>query len=284
MTTRDRRLAKAERLRAWADKREQKSRAAFAGVRQIADGIPMGQPILIGHHSEKRHRKDIDRMDRGMRRGIESQEMARDMTSRAGNIEDAVDRAIYRDDPDAIERLTAKLAELEGRRARYKAENAAYRKGDTAFAACLGIDLAHASALREKIEAGYSWCRQPHPSYSLQNLGGTITKERKRLAELVRLKTPVGEAFVSSTVGETATARAGLLVTATLTTPSRPGKKPRPVWTVSGNLAYWRPLLVDTLGGNVYHGTVSFWDDPTAEIEAACLEAEAPRTEEAATV
>ena len=283
MTTRDRRLAKAERLREWAETRERKSAAAFQGVRQIADGIPMGQPILVGHHSEKRHRRDIDRMDRGMRRGIEHQDKAKDMVSRAGNIEEAVDRAIYRDDPDAIARLTAKLAELEGRRDRYKAENAAYRKGDTAFAACLGIDLAHASALREKIEAGYSWCRQPHPSYSLQNLGGTITKERKRLAQLTAEKTPHGAAVVAP-AGDTATARAGLVVAATMTTPSRPGKKPRPVWTVSGNLAYWRPLLVDTLGGNVYHGTVSFWDDPTAEIEAACLEAEAPRTEEAATV
>jgi hypothetical protein len=52
MTTRERREARAARLREWADKREAKSTAAFDAVRQIADNIPMGQPILVGHHSE----------------------------------------------------------------------------------------------------------------------------------------------------------------------------------------------------------------------------------------
>jgi hypothetical protein len=72
--------------------------------------------------------------------------------------------------------------------------------------------------------------------------------------------------------GATATARAGLVVTAGQTSPSRPGKAPRPVWTVTGNLGAWRPVLM-RLGGQWYRGAFSFWDDPTDAIEAAVSEA-----------
>ena len=58
MGYRERRLAKAERLREWAEKRQAKSAAAFKGVHTIADGIPFGQPILVGHHSERHARRD----------------------------------------------------------------------------------------------------------------------------------------------------------------------------------------------------------------------------------
>jgi Domain of unknown function (DUF3560) len=49
------------------------SRAAghWEAERGILDMIPMGQPILIGHHSEGRHRRDLARADSHMRRGIE---------------------------------------------------------------------------------------------------------------------------------------------------------------------------------------------------------------------
>jgi hypothetical protein len=33
--------------------------------------IPFGQPILVGHHSEKRHRRDLARIDSGMSKGFE---------------------------------------------------------------------------------------------------------------------------------------------------------------------------------------------------------------------
>lgn len=273
MTYRDRRLARAERLREWAEKRAASGRAGFQHAHNLVKDIPLGQPILVGHHSERRHRRTLERSDNAMRRACEDSDKAGEMASRADNIEMAVDGAIYRDDPDAIERLTDKLAELEGRRGRMKAENAAYRKGDEAYAKHCGITLEQAKARRVNIEAGYSWCRQPYPSYSLQNLGGTITKERKRLAELTAAKTSQGTAAVSPNAS-TPLERAGLIVTATMTTPAKSWKKPRAVWNVSGNLAYWRPILVDQLGGSWYHGIVSFWDDPTEQIEQAIRAAE----------
>lgn len=59
---------------------------------------------------------------------------------------------------------------------------------------------------------------------------------------------------------------AGLIITAGLTTPTRPGKQPRPVWIVGGNLAPWTSLLYD-MGGKKYHGAFSFFEDPTDALE-----------------
>ena len=36
----------------------------------IADNIPFGQPILVGHDSECRARKDAQRIEDGMRRAV----------------------------------------------------------------------------------------------------------------------------------------------------------------------------------------------------------------------
>lgn len=62
---------RADRRAEWAEKAERRSEAAFSGVRRLADSIPLGQPILVGHHSERRARADCRRIDNGMRRGVE---------------------------------------------------------------------------------------------------------------------------------------------------------------------------------------------------------------------
>src|ERR1700758_5561794 len=42
---------RAERFEEYSDKREQDALRAKAAVEAITDGIPLGQPILVGHHS-----------------------------------------------------------------------------------------------------------------------------------------------------------------------------------------------------------------------------------------
>lgn len=312
MTYRERRLAKAERLSTWADKRRAKSDASFKTARTIADGIPLGQPILIGHHSERRHRRDVARIDNGMRRGIEHERKAGDMESRAANIIAAADSAIYSDDPDAIDALKAKLARLEAERDRIKEINRMIRK--RGLIACLP-DLTPAE--QKELTTTARLCpyhqveTRGYPAYHSSNLSGNITRTRKRIASLsgttaapkytmcedceacftaaqhIDGKLPP-HSFngkpcpgAGATTYATATARAGLTVTPGMTTPSRAGKQPRPVWTVTGNLAFWRPLLAN-LGGNWYRGAFSFWDDPSADIETACLESEADEQAKAA--
>lgn len=74
---------RAERYAGRAARAQDASDAAYAGVRRIADGIPMGQPILLGHHSESRARRDIERMDSGMRRSVGEGERAEHYAERA---------------------------------------------------------------------------------------------------------------------------------------------------------------------------------------------------------
>lgn len=163
-TYRERREARAERLREWASKRETKAeQAAQASSAAVAE-IPFGQPILVGHHSQRRHERTLERGHDAMRASWEHSEKARDMESRADNIEAANAEAIYDDDPDAKERLAAKIARLEAGREEIKAHNVAARKANKAG------DMSVA----------------PLPSYTLANLGQNITRLKIRLANLER--------------------------------------------------------------------------------------------------
>ncbi|MFD0032486.1 DUF3560 domain-containing protein [Streptomyces sp. NPDC127172] len=74
---------RAERFTEYAGNAAGRSDAAYAGVKRIGDGIPMGQPILVGHHSEGRARRDVARMDAGMRKSIAEQEKAKHYAGRA---------------------------------------------------------------------------------------------------------------------------------------------------------------------------------------------------------
>lgn len=89
-TEAERREAAAERLEQRADRYDERaarraaeSDARYATVRRIGDMIPMGQPILVGHHSEGRHRRDIERMHSNMTKSVEAQREAERLAERA---------------------------------------------------------------------------------------------------------------------------------------------------------------------------------------------------------
>nr|WP_293836703.1 DUF3560 domain-containing protein [uncultured Arsenicibacter sp.] len=56
----ERAKAKAEKYGEWAASAEAKSESQFNRSHNLVKDIPMGQPILVGHHSEKRHRKALN--------------------------------------------------------------------------------------------------------------------------------------------------------------------------------------------------------------------------------
>jgi hypothetical protein len=61
---------RAERYASRAQRAEAVSAAAHQRSRDILDWIPPGQPILVGHHSERGHRRDLERADNAMRQSI----------------------------------------------------------------------------------------------------------------------------------------------------------------------------------------------------------------------
>lgn len=87
---------RAERFEDYSDKRERDAHAAHAAVSAITDNIPLGQPILIGHHSEKHARRDAERIENGMRKAVKMWETSKYWTDRAAA---AVAHAEYKELP-----------------------------------------------------------------------------------------------------------------------------------------------------------------------------------------
>lgn len=67
---------RADALHGKAERRSAESAARWAAAQEIAEGIPSGQPILVGHHSERGHRRDLARMDTNQRKSIELEKEA----------------------------------------------------------------------------------------------------------------------------------------------------------------------------------------------------------------
>lgn len=74
-----------ERHTALAGKERQTAAAEHSKGRAIADMIPMGQPILAGHHSQRRHERDISRIHSAMDRQVSAIEAAEDHDRKAAS-------------------------------------------------------------------------------------------------------------------------------------------------------------------------------------------------------
>ena len=186
MTYRERKEARIARRLEWAASRETRAAQEFAQVRRLADSIPFGQPILVGHHSERHARKDAARIHNGMERASESQAMATHHAQVAAGIQDQLNRSIYSDDRNAIEALEQRIAERESTRDRMKLVNKLYKKGDVSGLAALGLDFQRVKAgvNRQSEDGRLSWLTAPHPAYEITNIGATIRTDKKRLDDI----------------------------------------------------------------------------------------------------
>jgi len=179
MTRRERLERKLEKRLEWADKAEARSASLSKQSHDMLSVIPFAQPILVGHHSEKRDRNYRDRAWNKMGKAVEQGKLAAHHASAADGIERALDKSIFSDDSDAVEALEARIKEREAERARMVLVNKLWRKKDAAGLAELGINL---ESLNKRLaEAGAWFGKQPHMPYELSNLGGRITADKKRL-------------------------------------------------------------------------------------------------------
>lgn len=150
MTYRERRLARADRLRGWAGRREAEATTALSADAELrSDWAFITQPGRIPAR---------DRMNRRDERAFRSLDKAEGMRARADEIARQAGHAIYSDDEDAIDRLRERIVELEVKREAIKAHNKAARKS--------GADRT--------------------PAYVLANLNGNLKRNRDRLADLER--------------------------------------------------------------------------------------------------
>lgn len=115
----DRAEERAERFEGYKENRTKDAEQASEGVKQLADGIPFGQPILIGHHSEKRARKDAEKIENGMRKAVKMWETASYWQDRAAG---AIHHAKYKELPSVRARRIKKLEAEQRKYSREKAE------------------------------------------------------------------------------------------------------------------------------------------------------------------
>lgn len=145
---------KQERMENAAERQRRLSDEYYAKATKDRDFLVLGEPIKVGHHSEKRHRKAIENADKYMGKTCEAASKAEEYDNRAESLGEIADNNINSDSPDSLDALRDKLAAQEAKRDKIKAHNKANKENK-------------------------------YPAYVLSNLGANIreTKRRLQLAE-----------------------------------------------------------------------------------------------------
>ena len=192
----ERQAERIERYHDLADKRGRKQTRRIKKLERWPVLFHFGQPILVGHHSEKRDRNYRDRIHNKFGQAFELNDKAKYWENRAAAAESG--NAISSDDPKAIEKLKAKLEDLEQSQAAMKAINKAWRAAgkpgpedasawskiaehpevDTEPEQIEKLRIAYAQLLKWQVNSA------PFPSYSLSNSNAEMRRIRERIKVL----------------------------------------------------------------------------------------------------
>ena len=115
----DRAEERADRFEGYSERRLQDAESARKAVASISDHIPLGQPILIGHHSEKHARRDAEKIENGMRKAVKMWQTSKYWEDRAAG---AIRHAKYKERSDVRERRIKGLEADKRKQERYKAD------------------------------------------------------------------------------------------------------------------------------------------------------------------
>lgn len=182
----ERQEAKRERYLDRADKADAESNSRFQASHDRADMIPLGQPILVGHHSEKRHRRDIERINNDMRKSVEASDKAEYYKRKAAGVGTG---GVSSDDPEAVVKLQMKLSGMEHIQRTMKAVNKIIKSkklDDTAkVAAITDAGLTTEDRATELLKPDFCG-RIGFASYQLTNNNANIRRIKERIETLKR--------------------------------------------------------------------------------------------------
>lgn len=181
-----------DRLRARAEKTRREADARLKAADRIAD-MRFGQPIIIGHHSEKRSRRDQEKIFQGTMKGAALHREATRLEKQAESAESS--RAISSDDPTAIGQLRTKLAGEQMLLEAYKSAAKQYRKATD--------DQGRRAALVAGGVSRPEFHLDRWPSFLTTNLSANIRRIKERISTLEKqAATPAPEpATVETTAG-----------------------------------------------------------------------------------
>ena len=178
MKRKERQEARAERYRQYAENAEKRSAAAFNASSAAVENIPLGQPILVGHHSEKAHRRAIERSNGAMMKCVQESEKAAYYRQKAEAVEN--NDNIYIGDDDAVERLKKKIAELSAIQEQMKGANKIVRAKSMSDVDKIDA-LVHLGISRPKANKMVG-SQIIFPGYMLTNNNAKINTAKKQLA------------------------------------------------------------------------------------------------------
>lgn len=178
--------ARIERYKARAEKASQESTKLHEEARKMASIIPFGQPILIGHHSEKADRNYRKRIHKKMFRFVEESQKAEYWKDRAKAAEN--NRVIYSDDPEAVIKLKERIQEAEKLQEIMKSANCIIRskpkneRTDEKIKRLMELGLKTFTA--EKLFIPDFCGRIGFADYQLTNNNANIRRMKQRLSNL----------------------------------------------------------------------------------------------------
>ena len=153
---------------------------------EMSKYIPMGQPILIGHYSEKSDRNYRDRLWNKMGQSVKHNDTAEYYKGKAAAAD--CNDAIYGDDPEAITKVSAKIAELEANQESMKASNKIIKStklSDGEKVEALQKN-GHSIESAKEILSPQRWRGAGYQGYELTNNSANIRRMRQRLERLER--------------------------------------------------------------------------------------------------
>lgn len=117
----EKRQARIERMKDRAQRAREESEQLYERAKKMSSVIPFGQPILVGHYSEKADRNYRARIDRTYGKSFELKDEAEKLERRVKAAEK--NRIISSDDPEAITKLERKIEILKSNQEKMKGVN-----------------------------------------------------------------------------------------------------------------------------------------------------------------
>lgn len=167
---------------------ESLSNDLFTDAKKRASFYPFGQPILVGHHSENRDRRNRQRIENTFRKSADAQDKSDYYAHKSQNISNSISS----NDNEAVKKLEEKIKDLKDSQETMKAINKILR--------AKGMDL---SEKKEMIISKYPFLNNDSlhhiidvekntfnlfEGYSLSNNNANIRRYEKRLKEISALQ------------------------------------------------------------------------------------------------
>ena len=176
----ERQKVRRERYLELAEKARTESSEGWRRVWELIEVIPFGQPIHVGHHSEKGDRAYRVRIEKTSEKAFRLNEKAEYYEQKAASVGTG---GISSDDPDAIKKLKKEVGHLKDKQERMKAANRAIRMKDTAKGDAklkeMGYTTEDIATLRTP-----KYGRIGFPAWQISNNGANIRRIEARIKEL----------------------------------------------------------------------------------------------------